>query len=215
MKKNKIVSLSVKNKNGDLSSCHYDLGESSSATLSTRYATELWLHRKSEELYFNPSYFLTLSFFKGSKSTINQYIDNRHIKKVILDFFYPNGKKPKDRIRLWFFTERHQTGNLHLHILMESMDGLSWLIGKNRKITLSKNTLFQIIADDDYVIDDVIIECLTNHLKTYIKKLGNGKKSTDFRKIGEFQTRVHYVNKSLEKLDFEGWEHIDFENSDL
>ena len=65
------------------------------------------------------------------------------------------------------------------------------------------------------IIDDVIIECLTNHLKTYIKKLGNGKKSTDFRKIGEFQTRVHYVNKSLEKLDFEGWEHIDFENSDL
>ena len=111
MKKNKIVSLSVKNRNRDLSSCHYDLGESSSATLSTRYATELWLHRKSEELYFNPSYFLTLSFFKGSKSTINQYIDNRHIKKVILDFFYPNGKKPKDRIRLWFFVERRVNKN--------------------------------------------------------------------------------------------------------
>ena len=215
MKKNKIVSLSVKNKNGDLSSCHYDLVKSKSATITSRNATETWLHGKMETMGLNFHYFLTLSFFKGSQSTINQYLDNKHIKKVILDFFYPYGKKPKDRIRLWMFVERHQSGNLHLHILMESMDGLSWLLGKNRKITLSKNTLFQIIADEDYVIDDVIIECLTNHLKTYIKKLGNGKKSTDFKKIGEVQTRVHYVNKSLEKLDFEGWEHIDFENSDL
>ena len=54
-----------------------------------------------------------------------------------------------------------------------------------------------------------------NHLKTYIKKLGNGKKSTNFKKIGEVKTRVNYVNKSLETFDFDGWEHIDFENSDL
>ena len=215
MKKNKIVSLSVKNRNRDLSSCHYDLGESSSATLSTRYATELWLHRKSEELYFNPSYFLTLSFFKGSKSTINQYIDNRHIKKVILDFFYPNGKKPKDRIRLWFFVERHLSRNLHLHILMERPDGISWLMGQNRKITLSKNTLFGIIADDDYHLDDVMSECLTNHLKTHIKKLGLGKKSTNHKKIGDFSTRLRYVNKSFDKIDFDCWEHIDIQNSDL
>ena len=215
MKKNKVGSFSVKNKNGDLSSCHQDLGESNSARLSARHATETWLHGKVETMSLNFHYFLTLSFAFGSQSTIKQYLDNKHIKKVILDFFYPYGKKPKNRIRLWFFVERHQSGNLHLHILMESMDGLSWLLGKNRKITLSKNTLFKIIADDDYVIDDVITECLTNHLKTYIKKLGNGKKSTNFKKIGEFETRVHYVNKSLEKLDFDGWEHIDFENSDL
>ena len=84
----------------------------------------------------------------------------------------------------------------------------------NRKITIRKSTLFSMISDD-YVIDDVIVEALTNHLKTHIKKLGEGKKSTNFKKIGDFSTRVHYVNKSIEKLDFDGWEHIDFQNSDL
>ena len=67
MKKNKIVSLSVKNKNGDLSSCHYDLGESNSARLSARHATETWLHGKMETMGLNFHYFLTLSFKFGSK----------------------------------------------------------------------------------------------------------------------------------------------------
>ena len=44
---------------------------------------------------------------------------------------------------------------------------------------------------------------------------GDGKKSTNHKKIGDFETRLHYVNKSLDKLDFDGWEHIDIENSDL
>ena len=216
MKNEDLVSLNIKNRNNNLSSCHYDLGESNSAKLSARHATEMWLKRKVETMGLNFHYFLTLSFFKGSQSTISQYLDNHHIKKVILDFFYPYGKKPNDRLRLWFFVERHQESRkLHLHILMEGMDGLSWLLSKNRKITLSKNTLFQIIADDEYILDEVIVECLTNHLKTYIKKLGKGKKSTNFQRIGDYKTRVHYVNKSLENLDFEGWEHIDIENSDL
>ena len=215
MKKNKVGSFSVKNKNGDLSPCHQDLGESNSARLSARHATETWLHGKVETMSLNFHYFLTLSFAFGSQSTIKQYLDNKHIKKVILDFFYPYGKKPKDRIRLWFFVERHLSRNLHLHILMERPDGISWLMGQNRKITLSKNTLFGIIADDDYHLDDVMSECLTNHLKTYVKKLGDGKKSTNHKKIGDFETRLHYVNKSLDKLDFDGWEHIDIENSDL
>ena len=124
-------------------------------------------------------------------------------------------KKPKDRIRLWFFVERHLSRNLHLHILMERPDGISWLMGQNRKITLSKNTLFGIIADDDYHLDDVMSECLTNHLKTHIKKLGLGKKSTNHKKIGDFTTRLRYVNKSFDKIDFDCWEHIDIQNSDL
>ena len=180
-----------------------------------RWSTESWLEEIIEKFDVQFKDFISISFHKPNKDIVDQSLLGKHIKKVILDFFYPYGKKPKDRIRLWFFTERHQTGNLHLHILMESMDGLSWLLGKNRKLTLSKNTLFNIIADEDYIIDDVIIECLTNHLKTYIKKLGNGKKSTNFKKIGEVKTRVNYVNKSLETFDFDGWEHIDFENSDL
>ena len=98
---------------------------------------------------------------------------------------------------------------------MERPDGISWLMSKNRKITLSKDTLFQIIADDDYHLDDVMSECLTNRLKTHIKKLGLGKKSTNHKKIGDFATRLRYVNKSFDKIDFDCWEHIDIQNSDL
>ena len=181
---------------------------------SKRKTTEEWLQEIIDKEGLRFRYFITLSFNKAQRNEIVQYLDNKHIKKVILDFFYPN-KKPNDRIKIWFFVEKHLSGTLHLHILMEGMDGLSWLLSKNRKITLSKNTLFQIIADDEYILDEVIVECLTNHLKTYIKKLGKGKKSTNFQRIGDYKTRVHYVNKSLENLDFEGWEHIDIENSDL
>ena len=56
---------------------------------------------------------------------------------------------------------------------------------------------------------------LNNHLKRHIKKLGNGKQATNFKKIGDFSSRIHYVNKSLLKYDFDGWEHIDIQNSDL
>ena len=72
MKKNKVGSFSVKNKNGDLSSCHQDLGESNSARLSARHATETWLHGKVETMSLNFHYFLTLSFAFGSQSTIKQ-----------------------------------------------------------------------------------------------------------------------------------------------
>jgi len=196
-----------------MSFCQQDISDTFFTKENQRGTTENWLNGKIKELNLNFHYFITLSFYKGNKSTLNQYKDNQHIKKVILDFFYPN-KKPNDKIRIWFFVEKHLSGYLHLHILMEGIDGLSWLIKNNRKITLSKKTLFDIIAND-YSIDDVITEALTNHLKSYIYKLGNGKKSTDIRNIGKYSQRVHYVNKSLQSLDFDGWEHIDFENSDL
>ena len=216
MKSKEFVSLIKENEMEDLSPCHYDLDESSSARITARDATEVWLNRKMEDGCFNFQYFITLSFFKATKSPINQYLDNHHIKKVILDFFYPNGKKSKDRIRLWFFVERHKVSRkLHLHILSEGIDGLSWLCGQNRKIEISKDTLFDVIADEEYTLDDVIIEALNNHLKRHIKKLGNGKQATNFKKIGDFSSRIHYVNKSLLKYDFDGWEHIDIQNSDL
>ena len=81
--------------------------------------------------------------------------------------------------------------------------------------SISKDTLFDVIADEEYTLDDVIIEALNNHLKRHIKKLGNGKQATNFKKIGDFSSRIHYVNKSLLKYDFDGWEHIDIQNSDL
>ena len=180
---------------------------------NNREVTEEWLEEviSSKNLKFR--YFITLSFSKAQTSLISQYLDNRHIKKVILDFFYPN-KKPSNKVRVWFFVERHLTGCLHLHLLMEGIDGLSWMTENNRKVSLSKTTLYNIVSRD-FSMDDVITEALTNHLKTYVKRLGTGKQSVDIRSIGNIRQRVQYVNKSLSSLGFNQWEHIDFQNSDL
>jgi hypothetical protein len=178
-----------------------------------RETTEEWLQEIIDRTRLSFRYFITLSFNRAQTSEISQYLDNHHIKKVILDFFYPN-RKPENRIRMWFFVEKHLSGYLHLHILMEGMDALTWLRKNNRRILLSKKTLFNIIARD-YSMDDVITEALTNHLQSYVRRLGTGKQSVDMRSIGNVQKRVHYVNKSLSSLNFDGWEHIDFQNSDL
>ena len=53
MKNEDLVSLNIKNGNNNLSSCHYDLGESNSAKLSARHATEMWLKRKVETMGLN------------------------------------------------------------------------------------------------------------------------------------------------------------------
>ena len=192
-----------------LSPCH--LLNPSSET--KRKVTEEWLEEvvRTKNLKFR--YFITLSFSKAQVSSINQYLDNKHIKKVILDFFYPN-KKPNNRIRVWFFVEKHLSGALHLHLLMEGIDGLSWMTENNRKVSLSKRTLFNIVSRD-FSMDDVITEALTNHLKTYVRRLGLGKQSVDVRGIGNIHQTVHYVNKSLSSIGFNEWQHIDFQNSDL
>ena len=196
----------------NLSPCHFKNTELKEQS-TNRDVTEEWLNRKIEDMDLKFHYFITLSFYKGNKSAINQYLDNEHIKKVILDFFYPNNK-PKNRIRLWFFVEQHKNKKLHIHFLMEGIDGITWMSKNNRKIILHKKTLYDIIAND-FSMDDVITEALTNHLKEWVNKLGRGKKSTKVKYIGDFDRRVHYVNKSLTNLDFNNWEHIDYENSDL
>ena len=193
-----------------LSPCH-PLKERISS--SRRKTTEEWLQEVISAQRIDFRYFITLSFNKAQTSEISQYLDNKHIKKVILDFFYPN-KKPENRLRIWFFVEKHATGYLHLHLLMEGVNALSWLRKNNRKITLSKNTLFDIVARD-FSMDDVITEALTNHLQTYIRRLGTGKQSVDMRKVGNIHKRVSYVNKSLSSFEFNKWEHIDFQNSDF
>lgn len=197
----------------------YDLSQShptkrKNISVSRSQTTEEWLQDKIDTNDIRFRYFITLSFNKAQTQVINQYLDNRHIKRVILDFFYPNGKKPSNRVRVWFFVERHITGHLHLHLLLEGVDGLKWISSNNRKITISKETLFNIVARD-FCMDDVITEALTNHLKTHIRRLGKGKQSVDMRGFGDIKKRVHYVNKSLNTYDFNNWEHIDFENSDL
>lgn len=184
-----------------------------------REITKDWLLRRQEDLDINFGYFISLSFYKQTDNPVIQYLDNHHIRKVILDFFYPHAK-PKNRIRLWFFVEQHKSGKLHLHFLMEKVDWNSWFAKGNRKLILHKKTLNNIIGNK-FDIEDVGTQALTNHLKEWINKLGRGKKSTKIKSIGEVEQRVHYLNKSLNSFslpdieEFNNWEHIDYENSDL
>ena len=181
--------------------------------LSKRKTTETWLKGLAKERGFKFRHFLTLSFYKPQQWVVNQYLDNEHIKKVIVDFFYPN-KKPKDRIRFWLFVEQHKDGDLHLHILMEGMDEMEWLSKRNRKITMRKTTLLSVVQGN-YSITDIMLESLAHHMKTYILRLGKGKQSFKAKDVGIMDWRIEYLNKSLDSWDFNGWEHLDVENSDM
>ena len=64
-----------------------------------REVTEEWLERKVESLDLKFKYFITLSFNKAQRRTLNQYLQNKHIKNVIHSYFYSQGK-PRNPLRV-------------------------------------------------------------------------------------------------------------------
>ena len=193
-----------------------------------RWSTERWLKTMTEQENFEFKDFITISYRHPRKDIIDQYFDNAHIKRVILDFFYPN-KKPINRIRLWIFAERQEMffrqgknphlelikgGDLHTHILMERIDPQKWITSRNRKITINKSSLNALFRGE-YSIEELMNESLINHLKRNIWRVGTSHQSIDIRDIKDHKKRIHYQNKSLSSYEFDKWEHIDFENSDL
>ena len=195
---------------------------------SKRWSTERWLKTMSEQENFEFKYWITISYYKPRKDIIDQYFDNRHIKKVILDFIYKN-RKPYNRIRMWIFSERSemfyrqgknphleliQAGDLHTHILMEGIDPCHWLTSRNRKITIKKSSI-NAMLQGQYSVDDLLEESLINHLKEHIWRIGDGKQSIDIKDKKDIKKRIHYANKSLSSFEFDRWEHIDFLASDL
>ena len=51
-------------------------------------------------------------------------------------------------------------------------------------------------------------------IEEWVFRLDYGKQSFNAKDIGGVDWRIEYLNKSLDSLDFNKWEHIDVENSD-
>ena len=194
-----------------------------------RWSTERWLEEIIEKFDVQFKDFISISFHKPNKDIINQYLDAGHIKNVILDFFYKKNR-PVNKIKIWIIVEREGmffrqgknlelepifTGDLHFHILMERVDLDWWLATKNRDITLKKKHLHNFYKGHFPTKEQLMRETLINHLKQKVHKIPKSKQGVDIRDFGEIKKRIHYVNKSLSSVEFDKWEHIDFENSDL
>ena len=63
--------------------------------------------------------------------------------------------------------------------------------------------------------DELMRESLTNHLKERVTKIPKSKQGVDIIDPKSIKKRITYVNKSLNSVEFDKWEHIDFEYSDV
>ena len=161
-------------------------------------------------------YFMTLSYYSQIDKMEDIVKEHKHIKNVILKYFYNN--IPKDRMRLWFFMERHSSHAYHSHILIEGINDIIRNRYSNRNYILPS-------IDTDEKLDEVIMDRLKRHLKKYVKRLGTGGDAVDIRDIGDIEKRLGYVNKEMRNgirdIALEGWtekglwDHIDIYNSDM
>ena len=194
-----------------------------------RWSTERWLEEIIEKFDVQFKDFISISFHKPNKDIINQYLDAGHIKNVILDFFYKKNR-PVNKIKIWIIVEREGmffrqgknlelepifTGDLHFHILMERVDLDWWLATKNRDITLKKKHLHNFYKGYFPTKEQLMRETLINHLKQKVHKIPKSKQGVDIRDFGALKKRFHYLHKSLSSVEFDKWEYIDFEHSDL
>ena len=146
MKPLKIISQNPLMETKSLSPCHLT-EDKINVPQFRREVTEEWLERKVESLDLKFKYFITLSFNKAQRRTLNQYLQNKHINNVIHSYFYSQGK-PRNPLRVWFFLEKHKSAKLHLHILCEGLNPLDWLLENNRKITIRQvNTFYKKIQE--------------------------------------------------------------------
>ena len=171
---------------------------------------------KSQDIDFK--FFMTLSYYSPVYTMCDIVKEQKHIKNVILKYFYNN--IPKDRMRLWFFMERHRSHAYHSHILIE---GINDLIRNRFGYDSTANS--NIILHTTDKMDSVILDGLERHLKKHVKRLGTGGDAVDIRDIGDIEKRLGYVNKEMRNgirdIALEGWtekglwDHIDIYNSDM
>ena len=207
-----------------------------------RSTTESWLRYMVQHDNINFKDFFTISFHKPTKDLVKQYLQIKHIKNVILDFLYKNSR-PDNKVRIWFFVEKEGMffrqgkngdldlmfgGDLHIHFLIENIeDPIKWFRKKSRNITINNKRLLQFHLREPVDIDgkdkpkrtlslqDLMNEALINHLKNKIVEMPRSKDGIIRKEIGDIRKRLHYVNKSLSSVEFDKWEHIDFEHSDI
>lgn len=165
-------------------------------------------------------YFMTLSYYSPVYTMDDMVKEHKHIKNVILKYFYNN--IPKDRMRLWFFMERNRSHHAyHSHVLLEGVDDII----RNRFFGYDSTANSNIILHTTDKMDSVILDGLERHMRKHVKRLGTGGDAVDIRDIGDIEKRLGYVNKEMRNgirdIALEGWtekglwDHIDIYNSDM
>jgi hypothetical protein len=170
-------------------------------------------------------YFITMSYYSPVYTIGDMIKENKHVKMVMLKYFYNN--IPNNKIRIWFFIEKHASSAYHSHILMEGLDDRirDRYCERNSILFIPTGSTDNIIKYTDEDLDEEIMDGLRVHLQKKVQRLGKGSGSLDIRDAGEIDRRLGYVNKTMRsgisEFALEGytdkglWDHIDWMNSDM